>query len=39
MKIVMDATSIRSRPSGIGIYIKNLIEAFLMLSLNDRQID
>ncbi|MFZ4665739.1 MAG: glycosyltransferase family 4 protein [Prochlorotrichaceae cyanobacterium] len=37
MKIVMDATSIRSRPSGIGIYIKNLIEGLLTLSLNDRQ--
>ena len=33
MKIVLDATSIRSHPSGIGIYIKNLIQGLLRLSL------
>ena len=29
MKIVLDATSIRSRPSGIGIYIQNLLAGMI----------
>ena len=29
MKIVLDATSIRSRPSGIGIYIQNLVAGMI----------
>ncbi|MEY2977706.1 MAG: glycosyltransferase family 4 protein [Prochlorotrichaceae cyanobacterium] len=31
MKIVVDATSIRSRPSGIGIYSQNLLEGMIQV--------
>lgn len=35
MKIVLDATSIRSRPSGIGIYIQNLLGAMIQILLEN----
>ena len=38
MKIVLDATSIRDRPSGIGIYIQNLLTGMLEILREDDQI-
>ena len=39
MKIVLDATSIRDRPSGIGIYIKNLLAGMLEILSEGGQIN